>query len=77
MSDPITTINTITDVVNAVGDLSSAIAVNAGNIIAAASIAAALLPPAEGSGWRAGVHRTINRLAFNVKHARNANEAQK
>jgi hypothetical protein len=73
MNDPITAINTATAVVNAIGALGEAIAVNAGNIIAAASIAAAVFPAPEGSGWLAGVHRTINKLAFNIKHARNAN----
>lgn len=74
MSDPIATINALTDAVNAAGALGEAIAVNAGNIIAAASVAAAVLPSPDSSSRLAGVHRLINKLAFNIKHARNAND---
>jgi hypothetical protein len=77
MGDTINTLNNVTEIINALGTLSGAIAGNAGNIIAGASIAAAVLPPPEGNGWLATVHRAINRLAFNVRHASNANAVKK
>ena len=59
------TINNISSIVGALTDLIP-------KIIGFASVAAAFLPKPDGEGIMSRVHKYINAVAFNIKHAANA-----
>lgn len=54
--------------------LAEAIASALPSIVGCASMAAAFLPPPKEKGVLARVHKAINTVAFNFKHAANQNE---
>jgi len=71
MPDPITAIIAATTAIDAVTALVTALAQAVPSIIAACSVLAAFLPPPEGDGVWANVHKFINKMAFNFKNAEN------
>ena len=60
--------------INQLSALATAITSAVPSIIGACSIIAAFLPPPEMPGKMAKVHKIVNMLAFNFKHATNAKD---
>lgn len=74
MSDPVTTLNTATEVVNSFSALLAATLATLPTIGYAITVIAAFLPPPPtDQGWYFWLHWAVNKIAINVKHAKNAN----
>jgi hypothetical protein len=65
---------TATAIVNSTGDLLDSLVNFVPKIIAACSVIAALIPAPESEGTAKKIYCWINRLAVNVKHAKNAED---
>lgn len=70
MSDPVTTIQTATDVVDSASNLFVAITDMVPKLIAASTVLAAFIPKPD-SPVMLKLHRFVNLLAFNFGHASN------
>lgn len=58
--------------INYAGVVADAVVATAPKIVAGCSVLAAFLPPQDGNGFLARLHRAVNLVAFNFNRARNA-----
>lgn len=72
MTDPVTAIQATTLAINSASELLTAIADMVPKFVTAATVLAAFLPAPEQVSPLAKLHKLINVLAFNFRHAANA-----
>ena len=67
-------IETIPEVLNALGNVADAIVTNGPKLVTACAVAAAVFPKPASGTWLATLRLWVDRVAFNVGHAKNASD---